>query len=448
MVSILLFISTYIAGIFLALFHNPVFSFVLYELVYFFYPQDRWWSAGIPALSYSFYTVVLMAFSLFVIYRKNLTKNKIFGPPQFKWIYLILLLYAVAWFYSVNPDGHLQATIYFIKLIVIITIAYKLIDTIEKLDYVIWGYLFGSWYIGFLTYQTGRNAGNRVEGIGTVDSPDSNGIAAAIAPSIVLCLCYFWNLKGSYSRWLMALCGVFVANALILINSRGAFLAVFVGVAYFMFYMFFSQLQRNHQKAAVLGIAFVGILGILYLIDYTTIERIMTMKNTEVSKEQESGATRMLFWISALDMAKDHPFGGGFQAFDYHAPNYLPEDVHTGNSRNRSVHSSWFEVLTETGYLGLILFCALIYSCFRALRQCELNLREIGDHDNYFKVIALKAALLSFLVAMSFMNRARAEILYWLVLYTACAYNIYVINGAKATKADSLKTGATNHSNK
>ena len=56
----------------------------------------------------------------------------------------------------------------------------------QKLDFAICGYLFGCWYISFLTYQTGRNRGDRVEGIGTVDAPDANGIAAALAPSVVL----------------------------------------------------------------------------------------------------------------------------------------------------------------------------------------------------------------------------------------------------------------------
>jgi len=37
--------------------------------------------------------------------------------------------------------------------------------------------------------------------------------------------------------------------------------------------------------------------------------------------------------------------------------------------------------------------------------------------------------LISFLVTATFMNRFRAEALYWIILYTACAYNIYVLTG-------------------
>ena len=96
----------------------------------------------------------------------------------------------------------------------------------QKLDFAICGYLFGCWYISFLTYQTGRNRGDRVEGIGTVDAPDANGIAAALAPSVVLCLYYFWLTKNKYIKIIFVIAGVFSANALILINSRASFLAV------------------------------------------------------------------------------------------------------------------------------------------------------------------------------------------------------------------------------
>jgi len=42
-------------------------------------------------------------------------------------------------------------------------------------------------------------------------------------------------------------------------------------------------------------------------------------------------------------------------------------------------------------------------------------------------MLALEGALLSFLVAASFINRARAEMLYWLILFIAIASNIYYL---------------------
>lgn len=64
------------------------------------------------------------------------------------------------------------------------------------------------------------------------------------------------------------------------------------------------------------------------------------------------------------------------------------------------------------------------------LQDIEKNkekLIELKLYDCYFKVIALEGALISYLVAASFINRSRAEILYWLILFILVAFNIYVL---------------------
>lgn len=60
MLNFLLFVTCYLGGFILAFISNPAWSFVLYQLVYFMNPLERWWSYMIPSLSYSFFTVILM----------------------------------------------------------------------------------------------------------------------------------------------------------------------------------------------------------------------------------------------------------------------------------------------------------------------------------------------------------------------------------------------------
>jgi hypothetical protein len=431
MLHVSLFLITYVSGLLSSFIINPVFAFVLYEAVYFFHPLGRWWSFNIPSLGYSFFSVLLMALVLFIKTRKEPGRNLLRSAPQFKWIYILGFLYSIAWFYAALPADHLDAALNYVKLIIIISIAYKLIDTEDNLNYALWGYIYGCWYISFLIFQSGRNSGNRVEGIGTVDSPDSNGIAAALAPSLVICLYYVWQHKSKVGKLLIALAGVFIANALILINSRGSFLAAGLSIIFFMFYMYFSSFQQKYQKMTAVGITMLGLSAMLYLADDSFFERLQTMKQTEIVGEKETATTRVIFWESAWEMAKDYPFGAGVRGFDYHAPDYIPEGVNTGASLNRSVHSTWFEALTEIGYLGLIVFLLMLRATYKTAKETLNTLKERGDFVNYFKIIALESAFFSYLVAMSFMNRFRAEILYWIVLFIACAYNIYIVKANK-----------------
>lgn len=432
MLNVLMFYAIYAAGFLASSFRNPVYAFTLYEAVYFFNPQQRWWGNLVPDISYSFFVVALLA-GLTVVNYGQIKQNKLLSIPQFRWMYALLFLYFITYFYAVLPEAHFDAAIYFIKLIFIVSIAYKLCDSDTKLNYILYGYIFGAWYIGFVAFQTGRNWGARVEGIGTVDSPDSNGIAAAIAPSLVLCLYYFWISKSWLLKGLVVIAGVFIADGLVLINSRGAVLAAAASLGFFMYHLYFSSFQRKFQKSMAIFITVAGLAGSAVLVDVTFIERIKSISSTEMTEEQESGATRVFFWEAAWEMVKDHPFGAGYRGFNYYAPLYIPENINTGNSKHRSVHSTWFETLTEVGYLGLLAFILMLYSAYRTLVLCKKELQETNQVDEYFKVIAIQAAFLAFIIAMSFLNRMRAEILYWLILYTACAYNIYVL---KAQPAD------------
>ncbi|MDT0593609.1 O-antigen ligase family protein [Glaciecola petra] len=428
MLTIVLFYLTYLGGIAASLVRYPVLAFVTYQAVYFYNPNERWWSASIPALSYSFFTVVVMGL-VFIFHIKSTNKNKLLQIPQFRWAYALVACFAFSYFWSPYPGGHAYAVETFVKLMIIISIAYKLCDTPQKLTWVLWGHLYGSWYIAYLAFQVGRNSGNRVQGIGTVDSPDANGIAAAIAPSIALALYFIWQSKTLWLKFAAAICAVFVANALILINSRGAILGVGVSVFYLFFVMYFSKVRSTRQKGFVILMLISGLAGGLKLADDSFIERIESMfvSKKEIDFTQESGATRFLFWKYAFDMAKDYPFGAGARAFVFYSPSYIPLDVGTGASRNRAVHSTWMEVLTEAGFIGSFCFVMMLWTTYKTLTQCEKKFKLEGDIKNYYLIIVIKACLICFMVSMTFLNRLRAEILYWMVLYSACLYNIYIL---------------------
>ncbi|WP_020408720.1 O-antigen ligase family protein [Hahella ganghwensis] len=426
MLNVLLFFITYISGFIGGLLLHPAYIFVLYEAVYFFNPQRRWWGPLVPDLSYSYFVVIVMIGLLAVKY-KQFKSNRLLDIPQFKWMYFVLLLYVVAYFYAVMPQYHMEYMTNYIKLIVIVSVAYKLIDSVSKLNWIIYGYIFGSWYIGWVAFQTGRNSSGRVEKIGTVDSPDANGIAAAIAPSLVFCLYYFWTHQKKLAKAIFVFAGMFIANGIVLINSRGSFLAIAASMMIFMYHMYFSSFQRKYQKATAIMITLFGLIGAGTLMDDAFIERMKTITNTEVSAEKENAATRTIFWKAAWDMAKDHPFGAGYHGFNHYAEFYIPHGYDTGGSLKRTVHSTWFETLSEVGYMGLIGFILMLFTAQRSLAKCKKELRRRQEVDEYFKVIAIEAACVAFIVAMTFLNRMRAETLYWLLLYTGCAYNLYVL---------------------
>lgn len=435
MLQVLMFVGIPIAGFVLSFWRAPVFAFVIYQSIYFIHPANRWWGYMLPDLPYSMLSVLFMMF-LVIVYMKHSLTNLVYKVPIFKWQLLLLINVWFVYYYSIAPWHHVQLMDAYTKKFVIMICAFMLIQQRKHLDYAIWGYLFGAWFSSFIVFQTGRNAGDRVEGVGTVDAPEANGLAAALAPAIVINLYYFWVSKSYKEKAFFAIAGAFTANAIVLINSRASFLAVAISVAYFMWKLFFSKLQRKNQKATVLWLAALGMCGALYIVDDGFVSRMKTIKTEEKTASAETGKTRLTFWAAAYEASKDYPIGLGARGFDHVSHIYVPSHVDTGYSRNRSVHSTWFEVLTESGYFGMFCFLSMLLSCYLCLRKVRKRLLEEQDVDAYFKMYALQAALLCFMVSMTFMNRFRAEVLGWLILFISASYNLYVL------KANTLENKA------
>lgn len=428
MVSVILFYLTFIVNTILAARVSLVFIFVLYQFYYFFNPVTKWWASYIPDIRFSFY-IVLTLLILVMINWKKYAKNRIFDIPQFKYLITVVILYAIASFYAVNSASHSIALDAILTATVIIILVYKIVDTNKKLDYILWGYIASASYLGYYISEVGRRSGGRFSGAGMVDSPDANGVAAAIAPALLLCLYYFWVNHKWTKKVIFAIAGAFLATAIVQIGSRGAFLGIALGTIFFMYKLYFSTLQRKNQKLSVIFLIIFGLIGVAAVTDKVFWQRIASIEVVEKERlqETETGSTRVYFWLAAIEMAKDHPFGAGSKGFISYSHLYLPENIETGGSRNRAVHSTWFEALTEIGYAGFLAFIGLIIYCLLTLQKAANVLKHNRDADNYFKVIAIQSSFLCFIIIMTFLNRLRAEILYWLILYSAVAYNIFVL---------------------
>jgi O-antigen ligase len=113
-------------------------------------------------------------------------------------------------------------------------------------------------------------------------------------------------------------------------------------------------------------IAGVGLVAVPFLPpSFTT--RMETIANHSAD---QSASTRLAVWAWTLDYAKEHPFGGGFEAYRQNrlsidmvetqaSGNTTATEVATVTDRGRAYHSSYFEMLGEQGWPGLALWLLL-----------------------------------------------------------------------------------------
>lgn len=93
-------------------------------------------------------------------------------------------------------------------------------------------------------------------------------------------------------------------------------------------------------------------------------DRMSTIQNHQ---EDESAETRVAVWQWTWNYVKDHPFGGGFEAYRANSFSYKKQvetgDANTSSSetvlvtdKGRAYHSAYFEMLGEQGWPGIILW--------------------------------------------------------------------------------------------
>ena len=426
MISIAFFYLSQLGAYLFSATRTPAYAFVGYEIVYFFYDKTRWWFYSIPDLPYSF-GMSLLVLVMALADRKRTTPTTVMSVAMFRWMWLVVLLHGLTYFWCQLPTVHLDAFDNFLKMAIIVTAAFKLCDSRQALNSYLYAYVFGTAYLGYYLLEIGRNSGARVANFGLVDSPDVNGVAAAFAPAAIFALHFFWRNKG-WQKWIMVLAGAFIVNAIVLMNSRGTFLGLFLGASYFVYRLYNFGGTFKASRGQIVGMVFAGFLAMIYVLDESAIERIVGITdNMELSEEQESGSTRIYFWLAAVEMSQDYPQGLGAAGFQYNAPDYIPQHVNTGTHRNRAVHSSWFQTLIEIGYFSLFLFSMMLISAALILRKTLRICKERDDPDGVLPALVLQSALISYLVAATFIDRMRAEVMYWLLAYAACAYNVYVL---------------------
>lgn len=423
--TIIAFLLIFFGGCAYAIISHPFWGVLVYELHYFLNPPVRWWYGNLPDIRFSMIVASITLIAYF-IRAHSFKVNKLADAPQIKWLFLFIIVVIAATMWAVNVEIHIDVLTRFLKVIVFAVLIYKIVDTPRNMEILLSVYLTGIFYISWIGWQVGRSGDGRLEGIGGADCMDANGTAAVVVTAIPLLI--FYILFGK-KRWvqLTALVGLaFTMNCLILLNSRGAFLAMVAAGVYFTFHLFAQNVERRVKIKAILGIVVCAIL-FFYLTDNLFWTRMSTLKN--INPDQGAGL-RVYFWLKTFEMLKDYPLGLGASGYTLISWKYLPAEWLSGGLR--AVHSIWFETLAEYGFQGLILFIGFIYSSFSAIRRARLYLILKRDIYFAFQAIALQASFISLLIACTFIDFLYGEVIYWLPMFMAAFANIHMIKPQRA----------------
>ncbi|SGY89510.1 O-antigen ligase family protein [Moritella viscosa] len=209
---------------------------------------------------------------------------------------------------------------------------------------------------------------------------------------------------GKLHRALLAMAYVILFWAIIATQSRGGLMGIMAVTGYF-------AVKRIKNKIYVFagGVLLLPILVIMAGIS----ER--TSGGAVEDGIGESTMGRIYAWIASWEMALENPLTG-VGVNNFYLNYYLFSPFWDG--KNHAVHSTWFQVLGETGFVGLALFIALIAVMFRQLWRTEVSSRVLlVSESNTFVTCndGIFAGLVAFCVAGTFLTQSFTWPLYILL---------------------------------
>lgn len=256
---------------------------------------------------------------------------------------------------------------------------------------------------------------------------DNNGVAMGMMMLIPIFMALSQTTNVWWERFIYRFFIGGVVYRAISTYSRGGFLAAaLVGIV---------GLWRAKHRLRTIAIVTVLCLVIAAVMPQTFWDRMQTI--TAAEEERDASAQgRLYFWSLAREMARDSPlFGVGINSFRYSYSSY----DRTGGAlgEERAVHSTWFGVLAELGYPGLLLLLAIL---FGALRSCH-RIRKGATARGLSSIAAYAAnaqtSLLVFIIGGTFLNAQYLELMWHMVGLTIALEGIFesAIAHADAPKA-------------
>jgi probable O-glycosylation ligase (exosortase A-associated) len=331
-------------------------------------------------------------------------------PKQIPWTRESRVLFAfVIWMiittvFAVYPALAQEQLTKVLKIQLMIFVAMMLITDKERLNWLV---LTIALSIGFYGFKGGiftivHGGVYRVQGPSSTFIGGNNELGLAMAMTVPL---LYYCGRQSSRLWLrLGLFTTMVLSAVAAIGtqSRGALLGMTaMGVMFWL---------KSRQKFAIAFYAAIAILLVLAIMPPEWYQRLSTIRTYD---EDQSAMGRINAWWMAWNLAKSRLLGGGFETFQYgmfqlYAPD--PGDY-------RDVHSIYFEVLGEHGFVGLGLFLLLAaftwLSASRLIRATKAipEMRWLGE-----LAAVVQVSMLAYATAGAFLGMAYFDYYYNLVL--------------------------------
>ncbi|MEK6528783.1 MAG: putative O-glycosylation ligase, exosortase A system-associated [Nitrospirota bacterium] len=387
-------------------FLRPWIGILVFSWISYMNPHRFTWG---PAYDFPFAKIVAIVTIIGLFF----TKDKIPLPKTRETILIILMgiYFTVTNFYAIYPEAAWIQWEKVIKILFMTLITIVLINDRRKLKYFVMVIAFS---IGFLGVKGGifsfvTEGAFRVYGPPGSFFADNNDMALAL--NMILPFLYFLMMDEENRRLRLVFGGTFIMSiiSVVFTYSRGGFISLAAVIPLLL-------LKTRYKFILIPAVLVILMTGTLFIPEQW-FNRIETIKTYN---ESRAAMGRINAWYTAWNVAKDRPFvGSGFEGLRGTTRFiYSPEPESTAGD----VHSIYFEILGEHGFVAFGLFSALILYTFATIHKLRKNstidskFRWIDSYLNMFQI-----SLVAYMVGGLFLGRAYFDLFYHLVAMVVIA---------------------------
>jgi probable O-glycosylation ligase (exosortase A-associated) len=307
----------------------------------------------------------------------------------------------------------------------------KELYTIDRLKKVLVTLVFVHVAVGILNPELMSNDGQRHYVTAGYFLGDGNDFALSVNIAIPFCLFLMLSTESKIIRVAFAGFVFLLVMAVVGTQSRGGVLALSsIG--------FYYWLKGRRKLLGLIGIA-IMVMVIFAVAPQAFFDRMATL--TQTDEEMEGSAQARIFaWKGAINMALDHPFlgvGVGHFPVKYGAQ-YQPKEFGLNAIPWQTAHSSYFLLLGELGFPGMIFIVTMVISNIAAGERLLKQSRGAISKDHLVErnlVIALNASMIGFAVGGAFISAAYYPHLYILAALLESGRDLYKKSLASTTSS-------------
>lgn len=340
------------------------------------------WHVAISRKLRIYWSPELTAISIFfalVIVGVVLASNRPIAIEYFKGIYwkIILMTFAIAWLSRNEKDFALAS-----RLITLFGLSVGMVALSNQVNSI--GLVEGT------RVTIGRDIGSVLG--------DPNDLALVLMFPVAFASSLIMTAKvGTLNKLLGWVAAIILFLAIIATQSRGGLLGMMAIFAVFGY-------RRIQSKALFIS------LGVVVAMALFVFAGISDRASGGAAEEgiDASAMGRLYAWEAAFGMALHNPLSGvGLNNFYSNYYFYSPH----WDGLNHAVHSTWFGVLAETGFLGLAIFILCIYRLIKTALQCLRRIEQQSKNKCginptiYAAAQAIYAGLLGTIVSATFLTQ-------------------------------------------